>query len=95
MRTIVIDAVCNGYTVKVGCRTVVFNDDQSLIRELTRYLIDPKSVEEEYLKKERHSNSPTKLETNAQTRENIQTSFGVPSAPFSGLSAALQPTGCC
>lgn len=38
-----------GFIVKVGCQTVVFETVEKMAREITRYYNDPHDVEEQYL----------------------------------------------
>lgn len=52
MRTIQIEAVCNGFIAQVGCQRVVFESKTKLLVELGRYLDNPTAIEEEYLKSE-------------------------------------------
>lgn len=46
-----ISKVDNGWIVKAGCMTFVFDDPNKLAVEITRYLNDPHAVIDEYLKK--------------------------------------------
>jgi hypothetical protein len=48
MRNVTITAVMNGFTVQVGCQTLVFNTREELLRELDAYLADPKETERRY-----------------------------------------------
>lgn len=48
MYPIAIQAVLNGFKVKVGCQTLVFNDPDTLCRELRRYLLVPEQVEKDW-----------------------------------------------
>lgn len=50
-RSVTIERQLNGYLVRVGCQTLVFEDVVKLIHELARYLADPAAVEREYLEK--------------------------------------------
>lgn len=49
---VVIEKAMNGYTVKVGCKTVVFETREKMLSELDRYFKNPRQVEKEYLSKE-------------------------------------------
>ncbi len=49
IRDINIQAVLNGYIVKVGCQTVVFESLDSMLGELKSYCRDPEFVERSYL----------------------------------------------
>lgn len=49
-RDITIRKVLNGYIGTVGCQTLVFNSKDEMLRELSRYLDNPKQVTEEYMK---------------------------------------------
>ena len=49
MRTITIESILNGWICTVGCRRVAFISLAEMMRELERYLKDPKLVEKEYL----------------------------------------------
>jgi hypothetical protein len=51
MRGVSIDAVLNGYIVKVGCQTLVFQSRGELLVELAAYLENPGEVEKRYLTK--------------------------------------------
>jgi hypothetical protein len=46
-----VSAVTNGYTVQVGCMTLVFNDPAVLQVEIGRYLANPAEVITEYEKR--------------------------------------------
>lgn len=48
---ITIMTVLNGFTVNVGCKTVVFETREKLLSELERYLKNPQQVQKEYLAK--------------------------------------------
>ena len=48
MYNIQIEPVLNGYVVRVGCQTVVFETTDKLLDELRRYMADPQRVEKEY-----------------------------------------------
>ena len=41
MRDITVHAVLNGWTVKVGCQTLVFNDRKTLLKDLGEYMANP------------------------------------------------------
>lgn len=47
---ITIRPVLNGFVVKVGCQTVVFNNLNTLCNELLKYYTDPKGTEKSYRK---------------------------------------------
>lgn len=47
-RKITIEAVLNGYIVKVGCQTVVFNDRNVMVCDLESYLANPQAMEKHY-----------------------------------------------
>lgn len=49
LRKITIKSVLNGFIVKVGCQTLVFDDVNVMLSELGKYLLDPDEVEREYL----------------------------------------------
>ena len=49
MYNITIEGVLNGFIVKVGCQTLVFNDIEKVASELVRYQKDPAGVEKEYV----------------------------------------------
>ena len=51
-RRIVINKAVNGFICEVGCKVVVFETKDKLLKELSRYLDNPRKVESEYLKKE-------------------------------------------
>lgn len=48
-RKVRITPVLNGFIVKVGCQTVMFDDAEKMGKELARYYADPDAVEKEYL----------------------------------------------
>lgn len=52
VRLVQVSPCLNGYTVHVGCQTVVFRhgQEEELGRELARYLVDPSGVEAGYRK---------------------------------------------
>jgi hypothetical protein len=51
MRELTITPVLNGFIVRVGCQTIVFNDMQVLADELVAYQRDSHVVEKEYFSK--------------------------------------------
>ncbi len=48
MYDINIQAVLNGYVVRVGCQTVVFQSLEDLLAEMRKYLTDPEQTEARY-----------------------------------------------
>jgi hypothetical protein len=59
IRPIAINAVANGWTVTVGCQTLVFTNVQVMAAELVAYLTDPDGTEKRYLSEAvniRHTN---------------------------------------
>lgn len=50
MHQVTINAVLNGWIVKVGCQTLVTTDEDELIKHLGEYLKDPKKKMESFLK---------------------------------------------
>jgi hypothetical protein len=48
-RSINIDPVLNGYIVRVGCQTVVFDNKPALLSALSEYLDKPEEVEKRFL----------------------------------------------
>ena len=50
-REITIREVNNGFIVRVGCQTFVFETREKMLGELERYLKDREGVEKEYLSK--------------------------------------------
>ena len=50
-RNVNISKVLNGYTVVVGCKIVVFEKQEVMLKEIGRYLDNPQQVEKEYLSK--------------------------------------------
>ncbi len=48
IRDITIKPALNGYIVKVGCQTVVFDDRAKLLADLKQYLEQPAVVEQHY-----------------------------------------------
>lgn len=51
MYNINISKADNGFIVKVGCKTLVFEQQPTMISELSRFLSDPHAVEKEYRQK--------------------------------------------
>lgn len=52
MRPITIEAsVMNGYIVRVGCQTLVFNDRRQMLAEVDAYLTDPEGVTARYIER--------------------------------------------
>ena len=45
MRSVTVNAVLNGWTVQVGCQTLVYTDPDKLTGDLRDYLRDPKAKE--------------------------------------------------
>lgn len=45
MRTVIIDAVLNGWTVKCGCQIMVYTDPEKLLQDLGEYMRDPQAKE--------------------------------------------------
>jgi hypothetical protein len=50
-RNVNISKVLNGYTVVVGCKIVVFEKQEVMLKEIGRYFDNPQQVEKEYLSK--------------------------------------------
>jgi hypothetical protein len=50
MRDVIITKVANGFIVKVGCQSFVFNKIENVAEELIRYSKNPGEVEKEYNK---------------------------------------------
>ena len=48
---IYIDKVWNGFILRMGCKTLVFESQAQMIKELDRYYTNPVAVTEEYFKK--------------------------------------------
>lgn len=48
---VIIKKAINGYVCKVGCKTVVFETLEKMLKELERYYKNPMAVEKEYLEK--------------------------------------------
>lgn len=53
-RTIIIEPCLNGFVVKVGYQTVVFNKLDTLMRLLSEYFVTPDLIEQDFIK-----NAPT------------------------------------
>ena len=47
-RSIEINAVLNGYVIRVGCQTVVFEDRKRMLENLEAYLASPASFEKTF-----------------------------------------------
>lgn len=45
MRSVTVNAVLNGWTVKCGCQTLVYTDPDKLVGDLRDYLNDPEAKE--------------------------------------------------
>lgn len=50
MRDVKIKKVMNGFTVQVGCQTLVFETQERMMGEIEKYLKNPQETEEMYLK---------------------------------------------
>lgn len=48
MREIKIKAALNGWTAQVGCQTLVYTDQQALLKDLGEYMTDPKAKEKAF-----------------------------------------------
>lgn len=48
-RNIVIEVCLNGFMVRVGCQTAVFNDYRDMLANLEAYYTDPEGTEKQYL----------------------------------------------
>jgi len=48
IRPLTIIEVLNGYSVRIGCQDIVFENRDRLLSELCRYLETPDIVEQEY-----------------------------------------------
>ena len=53
MKEVHITPVLNGFIVKVGCKTLVFESVERLTKELARYLKDREATAKEYLGKKK------------------------------------------
>jgi hypothetical protein len=53
-REVRINAVLNGFSVKVGCQTLVFNSIEDLLRALQSYLFNPTETEKTFLSTARY-----------------------------------------
>lgn len=71
MRTIVINPALNGYTLQVGCQTVVFDSKKDMLRELSDYLDNPEMTERRYLKNAINK-MPETVETTLNWSNNLQ-----------------------
>lgn len=49
MRDVTISAVMNGFVVKVGCQTLVFQKQREMLETLDRYLTNPENVERQFV----------------------------------------------
>ena len=49
MREIKIKAALNGWTAQVGCQTLVYTDQQALLKDLGEYMTDPKAKEKAFV----------------------------------------------
>ena len=50
MRELIIQPVLNGYIVRVGCQTIVFDSREKLIAAFVEYLNKPEEMTARYLK---------------------------------------------
>lgn len=48
IRDVKISAVLNGWVVRVGCQTLVFEDLEVMLKEVGAYLTDPDGIQEAY-----------------------------------------------
>ncbi len=90
MKTVTIKPVLNGWIVKVGCQTVVFEKLNTMLDELRRYIEYPEETEKRYEKNAVNKNlvgqdsaltvePPTQGLPNGRKtaiRENIESSIG-------------------
>lgn len=53
MHDVTISEADNGWIVKVGCMTLVFNSKKKLLKELGKYLEDPGKMQRKYMRKYR------------------------------------------
>jgi hypothetical protein len=51
MRDVTISKVMNGFIVKVGCQTLVFQEQTAMIVELNNYLTNPEETEKRFVEK--------------------------------------------
>jgi len=49
MRTVTVTAVLNGWMVKVGCQTLVYSDQKSLLKDLGEYMANPQAKEKKFI----------------------------------------------
>jgi len=49
MRIVTIHPVLNGWTVKVGCQTVVYTDKSKFLKDLGEYLTDADAKEKKFI----------------------------------------------
>jgi hypothetical protein len=49
VREIKIKAALNGWTAQVGCQTLVYVDQQALLKDLGEYMADPKAKEKVFV----------------------------------------------
>lgn len=51
MRDITITKVMNGYSVRVGCQTLVFESTDRMLKEIHAYCLHPDQVEQAYIQR--------------------------------------------
>ena len=67
MKDILISKKFNGFEVKVGCKELVFETKTKMMKEIGRYIANPKEVEREYLDK--HDDDYQFVNTGSRTIE--------------------------
>lgn len=77
MRPVTINKAMNGFVVNVGCQTLVFETQEKLVQELTRYLSKPYDVEKEYLDKHGMANGQAPYAEQRQAIEGLLRADGV------------------
>ena len=72
MRKITIEGVLNGWIIVVGCQVLVSEDKNRMLKELSRYIDNPKLVEEEYLSNAKNRPMPIAATPGQETMRDEQ-----------------------
>jgi len=69
MHKITIEGVLNGWIVKVGCQTVVFDEMDAMLDEIEAYINHPEEVEKKYMDNRKNHSSPMPEEAAPTTQD--------------------------
>lgn len=93
-RPITISAALNGFTVTVGCQTLVYNDPAQLLAHLKAYLADPDATTKQFIATEainrKHTlGDPPLCETARQSPPHPVNTSGEAGTAIHGIGAGL------